>query len=258
MTVTVKAGDQAAPLLPQPTPPPPLSPQTCYGVPAATSSVAVFQDPYLPEPPAYVLLPVYPRRRRRPRCCAYFRPVGSLLSSSTLLSFAFFLALLLSAAFFLWPSDPDLTIARLDLDDIRVNVIPEASIYISMGVELRIRNPAFFALNYRSIVVSLGYRGRQLGFVTFGGGHIRARGVTYVHAKLKLDGIRVLSDAIYLIQDIARGSLPLDTVTEVEGRMRLFFFDVPVEVNFCKGMILFFSSLLHLELVVFFLPGSIL
>ncbi|KAG6492384.1 uncharacterized protein LOC122001262 [Zingiber officinale] len=231
MTFTEKTGDPAAPLLPQPPPPPPSSAQTCYGVPAATSSVAVFQDPYFPEPQAYVLLPVYPshRRRRRPRCCGCFRCVGSLVSSSTLLSLAFFLLLLLSAAFFLWPSEPDLTVARLDLDDIRVDVTPDATICISMGVKIRIRNPAFFALNYRSIVVSLGYRGRQLGFVTSSGGHIRARGVSYIHAKLKLDGIGVLSDAIYLVEDLARGSLPLGTITEVKGRMRLFFFDVPVE-----------------------------
>lgn len=236
MTFTEKTGEQAAPLLPQPPPSLPSSPQTCYGVPAATSSVAVFQDPSGPEPQAYVLLPVYPRRRRRsPRYCGCFRCVGSLVSSSTLLSLAFFLLLLLSAGFFLWPSEPDLTVARLDLDDIRVKITPDASICISMGVEIRIRNPAFFALNYRSIVVSLGYRGRQLGFVTSSGGHIRARGVSYFHAKLKLDGIRVLSDAVYLVEDLARGSLPLDTITEVKGRMRLFFFDVPVEVNFAKA-----------------------
>ncbi|WOL15210.1 hypothetical protein Cni_G23991 [Canna indica] len=232
MTVMDKSSEPAAPLLADP-PPPSNQPQTCYGIPAVTATTAVLEDPYFPEPPAYVLLPVYPRRRRRRRSfCGCFRCCGSLLSSSTLLSGAFFVVLLLSASFFLWPSDPELSVARLSLDDIRVTMTPEASIDISLDVELRVRNPDFFALNYRSIVVSILYRGRPLGSVTADGGHIRARGVSYVRAKLKLDGIRLLTDAIYLIEDLARGSLPLDTVTEIDGRMRLFFLDVPVEGKF--------------------------
>ncbi|RZS00719.1 hypothetical protein BHM03_00030477 [Ensete ventricosum] len=225
-----KTGGPAAPLLPNPPPPSPTPP--CYGVPVA------FQEPYFPESPAYVVLPVYPRRRRHR--CGCFRCCGSLLSSSALLSAAFLLVLLLSAAFFLWPSDPELTVARLRLDDIHITPPPDAAFDVSLGVDLRVRNPDFFALDYRSIVVTIGYRGRPLGSVTAEGGHIRARGVSYVRARLKLDGIRVLNDAISLIEDLARGSLPLNTVTEVDGRMRLFFIDVPVQVNFANTSSLFF------------------
>ncbi|CAD5168838.1 unnamed protein product [Musa acuminata subsp. malaccensis] len=217
-----KTGDPAAPLLP-PHYPPPTEP--CYGVPAAA---AALQEPYFPEPPAYVLLPFYPRRHRRHgrcHCC------GSLFSSSALLSSAFLLVILCSAAFFLWPSDPQLTVARLRFDDLRVTPPPFATIDVVLSVDLMVRNPDFFSLDYRSIVVSIGYRGRPLGSVTADGGHVRARGVSHVHTKLDLDGILVLNDAIYLIEDLFRGSLPLDTVTEVQGRMRLFFFDVPVQGN---------------------------
>ncbi|XP_009417166.2 uncharacterized protein LOC103997612 isoform X1 [Musa acuminata AAA Group] len=217
-----ETGGPAAPLLPQPTPPQSAPP--CYGVPVAA---AAFQDPYFPDPPAYVLLPVYPRRRRQR--CGCFSCCGSLISSSsTLLSAAFFLVLL-SSAFFLWPSDPVVTVTRFHLEDIRVTPPPLAAIGISLRVDLRVRNPDFFSLDHRSIVVSIGYRGRPLGSVTANGGHIKARGVSHVHAKLKIDGIRVWSDAIYLIEDLARRSLPLDTVTEVDGRMRLFFVDLPVQ-----------------------------
>ncbi|CAD5167327.1 unnamed protein product [Musa acuminata subsp. malaccensis] len=217
-----ETGGPAAPLLPQPTPPQSAPP--CYGVPVAA---AAFQDPYFPDPPAYVLLPVYPRRRRQR--CGCFSCCGSLISSSsTLLSAAFFLVLL-SSAFFLWPSDPVVTVTRFHLEDIRVTPPPLAAIGISLRVDLRVRNPDFFSLDHRSIVVSIGYRGRPLGSVTANGGHIKARGVSHVHAKLKIDGIRVWNDAIYLIEDLARRSLPLDTVTEVDGRMRLFFVDVPVQ-----------------------------
>lgn len=62
------------------------------------------------------------------------------------------------------------------------------------------------------------------------GGHIRARGVSYIDAMLRLDGIRFLNDVFYLIEDLARGSIPFDTVTEIEGQLHLFFLDVPIQV----------------------------
>lgn len=206
-----KTGDPATPLLSPPPEPP------CYGIPASQ-----IEDPYH-EPPAYVLLPVYPLRRRRRgpcRCCGPFLSASSLFLIATLVSFA---------VFFLWPSDPDVQIARLVLDRFRVSPPPRPAIDVSLGLQLRVRNRDFFALDYRSLDVSIGYRGRPLGNVTSHGGHVRARGVSYIDAELRLDGIQVLNDAFYLIEDLARGSLPLDTVTEVRGKLRLFSFDVPVQ-----------------------------
>ena len=51
-------------------------------------------------------------------------------------------------------------------------------------------------------------------------------------AELKLDGIGI-SDVFYLLEDIARGSIPFDTVTEVDGQLRVLFFDIPVDVSSC-------------------------
>nr|XP_010937299.1 uncharacterized protein LOC105056689 isoform X1 [Elaeis guineensis] len=206
-----KTGDPAAPLLPSPPPPP------CYGVPASRIG-----DPYH-EPPAYVLLPAYPVRRRRRgpcRCCGSFLSASSLFISSILIA---------SAIFFLWPSDPDIQVARLRLDRLRVSPPPHAAIDVSLGLQIRVRNQDFFALDYRSLAVSIGYRGRPLGNVTSDGGHLRARGVSYVDAELELDGIQVLNDAFYLIEDLARGVLPLDAVTKVQGKLRLFFLEIPVQ-----------------------------
>lgn len=67
--------------------------------------------------------------------------------------------------------------------------------------------------------------------MTSDGGKIRARGVSYVDAELDLDGIRVISDAFYLIEDILKGSIPFETVTEVDGRLHVLFFDIPVDVS---------------------------
>lgn len=52
-----------------------------------------------------------------------------------------------------------------------------------------------------------------------------------MNATLRFDGIEVLSDAILLIEDMARGVIPIDTVTEVEGRLGFFFFELPLKVS---------------------------
>ncbi|KAJ0966299.1 hypothetical protein J5N97_027437 [Dioscorea zingiberensis] len=201
----------AAPLLSQSSTPP------YYAVPAP------FQ---VPSPPAYVLLPSYPRRRclgHRCRCCS------SPLSYSSLFSLAFLTAMIAASLFFLWPSDPEISVARLSLRHIHVAIKPSISLNISMGLEAKVRNPDFFSLDYDEIVVAIGYRGRKLGSVRSDGGRVRARGVSYVNAELRLDGIRVLDDVFHLIEDLARGSIPLDTVTEIQGQLHLFFLDVPIQ-----------------------------
>ncbi|KAJ0982674.1 hypothetical protein J5N97_010929 [Dioscorea zingiberensis] len=210
-----KPGAYATPLL-QPPPPPPAAPvEPYYGIPAP------FQNP---SPPTYVLLTAFPRRRRRPcRCC------GSLLSSSCLLSLAFLSALLAASFFFLWPSDPEISVARLRLHRIHIAPEPIVSLDISIGLEIKVRNRDFFSLDYDRVVSAIGYRGKRLGSVTSRGGHVKPRGVSYVDAELHLDGIRVLDDVFYLIEDLARGSIPLDTVTEIDGQLHLFSLDIPIQ-----------------------------
>ncbi|KAH7661763.1 LEA14-like protein [Dioscorea alata] len=209
-----KFGASATPFL-QPPPPPPPASEPYYGIPAPI---------YDPSPPTYILLPVFPRRRRRPcRWC------GSLLSSSCLLSLAFVSVLLAGSLFFLWPSDPEISVSRLRLNRIHIFPQPIVRLDISIGLEIKVRNRDFFSLDYDSVVASIGYRGRRLGSVISKGGHLVARGVSYVDAELHLDGIRVLNDVFYLIEDLARGSIPLDTVTEIEGQLHLFSLDVPIQ-----------------------------
>lgn len=60
---------------------------------------------------------------------------------------------------------------------------------------------------------------------------MRARGVSYVQADLNLDAIQIIDDVFYLIGDIARGLIPLETETEIVGDVHLFFLDVPVQVT---------------------------
>lgn len=140
--------------------------------------------------------------------------------------------LLLSAAvFFLFPSDPTLKLARLQLNHVQVHSSPKITLDLSFSLTIKVRNRDFFSLDYNSLLVKVGYRGRELGFVSSDGGRVRARGSSYVNATLVLDGLEVIHDVFYLLEDLAKGVIPFDTDTEVDGAVGLFFFKIPIKVN---------------------------
>lgn len=66
--------------------------------------------------------------------------------------------------------------------------------------------------------------------MTSDGGHIRARGSSYLNTTLRLDGVELLSDVIFLLEDLARGAITFDTESVVNGKLRLFFFELPLKV----------------------------
>lgn len=80
-------------------------------------------------------------------------------------------------------------------------------------------------------MVSVGYRGRELGFVSSQGGKVRARGSSYVNATLDLNGLEVIHDVFYLIEDLARGVIPFDSDSTVKGKLGLLFFKIPIKVS---------------------------
>lgn len=59
---------------------------------------------------------------------------------------------------------------------------------------------------------------------------MRARGSSYVNASLKLNGLEVIHDVIYLIEDLIKGVIPFDTVTMVKGELGVLFFEIPLTV----------------------------
>ncbi|XP_058206761.1 uncharacterized protein LOC131320179 isoform X2 [Rhododendron vialii] len=191
--------------------------------PNMTTKHEDFYAPLPPNPPThqnYVVLPLYPFQTRNNRslrrCLA--------LSAAALL-------LLSAAALLLYPSDPTLTLSRLRLNKIQVLTSPRLSLSVSLSLTLRVFNRDFFSFRYSSLVVSVGYRGRELGFVTSDGGEIRARGSSYVNATLVLDGLEVVHDVVYLVEDLARGLIPFDTDSVVKGTVGIFFVDVPIKAR---------------------------
>ncbi|KAL3586271.1 hypothetical protein D5086_013138 [Populus alba] len=122
----------------------------------------------------------------------YHRPPNHILRRCLLFTTA--ILLLSAAVYLLYPSDPAIQISRIKLNHIRVNSSPELTLDVSFSLTIKVENRDFFSLDYDSLVVSVGYRGRELGFVNSKGGKIRARRSSYVDARLDLNGLEVKGD----------------------------------------------------------------
>lgn len=205
----------------------------CYGVP-----VGDYREPLVPQP--YVLPPLLSRHRGRlrlrlrlrprlrcpPPCCNAFASFISLLA-------LFAAALLIGAAiFFLWPSDPQVRLSWLGVRSIRAVPNRHGGIAVDVDMDLRvyIYNRDFLPLDYDNITVDITYRGQPLGTKVAVGPRLESRGESYVDAWVRLDGIWVLQDTSFLLEDIAKGRIPLDTTTLMQGRIHLHSMDFPVEV----------------------------
>ncbi|MBA0703322.1 hypothetical protein Golax_015651, partial [Gossypium laxum] len=146
--------------------------------------------------------------------------------------FAGVLLLLLSATIlFFYPSDPILKLARIRLNHVGVISSPKLTIDLSFSLTISVRNRDFFSLDYEKLVVSVGYRGKELGVVNSEGGRVRARGRSYVNATLDLNGFEIVHDVIYLIEDWAKGVIPFDTTTKVNGVLGLCFLKIPLKAK---------------------------
>ncbi|KAI3716316.1 hypothetical protein L6452_23571 [Arctium lappa] len=169
----------------------------------------------------YVVLPFYSPsgHRRFARLCR--RYVSCTLA----------VLLLAVAVYFLWPSDPYLKVVNLRVDRLKIHASPKISLDITLAVRIKVRNPDVYSLDFRSLNVSVGYRGEQLGFVTSDDGKVKAFGTSYVDATLVLDGAEVISEAIFLIEDLVKGSIPFTTTSEIRGGLGILFFNFPIKAK---------------------------
>ncbi|XP_030472647.2 uncharacterized protein LOC115690451 [Syzygium oleosum] len=191
-----------------------------------STAAAAAAFPYTPLPPpppdaaaVVIVLPPYPRHR------------GLRLRLRRCLCFSAALLLTAAAAFLLFPSDPTVELARIRLNRVRVGTSPGITLDLSFNLTLRVQNRDLFSMYLRSFNVSVGYRGRELGFVTSEGERIRARGSSYVDTTLDLDGLQVVHDAFYLLEDLAKGVVPFDTDAKVNGMLGILFVELPIKAR---------------------------
>ncbi|KAH6779388.1 hypothetical protein C2S52_010625, partial [Perilla frutescens var. hirtella] len=202
------------------------------------SAASSFQQPLLsdplspqPQPPQYVVvLTPYPAPHRH-----------VLLRKSCqrcIFCFAIFLLFLVAAAYLLWPSDPELSIVRLRLDRLHFNTRSEISLDATLQLTVTIRNQDLYSLNYDLLLVSIGYRGKPLGYVTSGGGNVASRETSYVNATLQLDQVEILTDVDLLLEDLAKGAVMFDMVSVIGGKLGVYFFDLPLKTKMqCEAVV---------------------
>ncbi|XP_022714957.1 uncharacterized protein LOC111274517 isoform X2 [Durio zibethinus] len=141
------------------------------------------------------------------------------------------LVLLAAMVYIFWPSDPEVKIVRMHVKRMQIHTIPIIALDISLLITLKVRNSDVYSMDFTSLDVAVGYRGKMLGHVKSEHSHVRAMGSSYLEAELQLNGVEVLSDVVYMLEDLARGTVPFDTVTEVVGWLGLFFFKFPLKAK---------------------------
>ncbi|MBA0864641.1 hypothetical protein Goshw_004869 [Gossypium schwendimanii] len=139
--------------------------------------------------------------------------------------------LLATLVYICWPSDPDVKIVRMHVNRMKIHTVPIIALDMSLLITLKVRNSDVYSMDITSLDVAVRYRGKMLGHVTSEQGHVKALGSSYVEAVLQLNGVEVLSDVVYLLEDLAKGTVPFDTVTEVAGSLGLSFFKFPLKAK---------------------------
>ncbi|CAM8960168.1 hypothetical protein QQ045_003645 [Rhodiola kirilowii] len=189
----------------------------------ANNAAIYTQLPTNPDPNTHYVV-VLPNYYHRHPYAVYFSLRRCLISAAAIL-------FLISAIFFLYPSDPQLQLARVKLNRIKVNSSLPLSLDLSFSLTIKVRNRDVFSLDYDALDVSVGYRGKELGVVKSDGGFVRARASSYVNATVDMNGLEIVHDVFFLLEDLARGVIPFDTVSRVEGKLGLFFFKLPIKAR---------------------------
>ncbi|KAG4978959.1 hypothetical protein HKD37_13G038663 [Glycine soja] len=154
-----------------------------------------------------------------------------VLSRRRVVTLAVGVLILLSALYIFWPSGPDLKIVGLKLRRIKVHPVPPITIDISMLLTLRVHNVDVYFMDFGAVNVAVAYRGKMLGHVTSRRMHVRARGSSYVDADVEFAGISVLPELVLLLEDVARGIVPFDTISHAKGQLGLLFFHFPIKAK---------------------------
>ncbi|WRX26864.1 Late embryogenesis abundant protein [Theobroma cacao] len=140
-----------------------------------------------------------------------------------------FLVLLAASVYIFWPSQPEVKIVRMHVKRMQMHTVPIIALDISLLVTLKVRNSDVYSMDFTSLDMAVGYRGKMLGHVKSEHDHLRAWGSSYLQAELELNGVEVLSDVVYMLEDLARGTVPFDTITEVAGWLGLSLFKFPLK-----------------------------
>ena len=115
-------------------------------------------------------------------------------------------------------------LAQVRLNHIKFNSSSRLTPNLSFSLTVKVHNCNLFQLNYNSLDMSVGYKGRDLGFVSSQGERMRSR------ASLYMNRLEVIHNVFYLLEDLPKGVIPFDADTQVNGMLGLFFFKIILKV----------------------------
>ncbi|XP_075479900.1 uncharacterized protein LOC142520692 isoform X1 [Primulina tabacum] len=138
---------------------------------------------------------------------------------------------LVAALVILWPSKPKLSIVHLSLNRLSFHALPEISLDVKLNLTVSVKNRDFYSIDYDWVNVTIGYRGQNLGNASSEGGQVKARSSSYVNATLDLEAVEILSDVVLLVEDVADGVITFDTESKIGGKLKLFFFELPLKTT---------------------------
>lgn len=162
---------------------------------------------------------------------SYFSPGNNRRCQINLHTLFLLLGILSLSLFILWPSDPDLKIVRLKLKHLRIHTRPHISVDLSVATTVMVSNHDAFSIDFDGLHVAIWYRGKELGHVTSMEGHVKAWGSSYVNAVAEFNGVQIIHDWVHLLEDVVKGTVSFDTVSTFNGRLRLYFVQIPLKAK---------------------------
>eukprot|EP00249_Psilotum_nudum_P016970 c26083_g1_i3 orf=293-979(-) len=182
----------------------------------------------------YAYLPLAPRRQNRWHLSFFLRSAFGLLA----------VVLVGISAFFLWPRQTGIHMTLLRLEGVHVDVkrgdsiIPRVFLDITLRLRVRVVNPNYFGVDYKSVTAVIFYNEEKLGYVDSEGGKVPARSTAYVSATLNLTGIELGRNVLSLLEDLAARRVPFSTKAHFRGRIRILFFEVPMEADVSCNLVI--------------------
>ncbi|KAL2319420.1 hypothetical protein Fmac_028389 [Flemingia macrophylla] len=71
-------------------------------------------------------------------------------------------------------------------------------------------------------------RGKMLGHISSMKVHVRPWGSSYAEADVEFVGISVLPELVTLLEDLSKGIVPFQTISQARGHLSLFFYHFPM------------------------------
>jgi Late embryogenesis abundant protein len=156
----------------------------------------------------------YIRRKKMCSCCR-----SKLCCHITIVTVIVLVALLLFLILYIFKArKPEITSQDVKVKNLSFSTQLPVSITLSLGVNIKIKNPNYAGWKYKQSTTALYYHGPEVGMATVPAGIINARSSAALNISADVDTVAMTSSR-YLLGDLRSGYLPLETYTVMTGKV---------------------------------------